>query len=168
MIVLYKILAICTDIMIPSYKHKRVFLPAAFPWYSKSGLNVSNLKSHHTFYIVLHWNTSLNVILRWCHMGAMATPITGNWMVCSVSCRRTPHDSYSLGYHYPSLLIVNRIVKLMTWWPRDHKHPELFGFCKVKLLGGSLDKAYDVTIPRFRKSQRNIIVGKMHILRCMV
>ena len=33
--------------------------------------------------------------------------------------------------------------------------------------GGRLTKTYDVTIPRYRKSQRKITVGKMHILRCM-
>ena len=36
-----------------------------------------------------------------------------------------------------------------------------------RTTGGRLTKAYDVTIPRYRKSQRKIKVSKMHILRYM-
>ena len=37
----------------------------------------------------------------------------------------------------------------------------------MDIPGGHLTKAYDVTIQRYRKSQRKITVSKMHILQCM-
>ena len=50
----------------------------------------------------------------------------------------------------------------------EPKNPYAFPFPpKTGVYRGRLTKAYDVTIPRNRKSQRKITVGKMHILRCV-
>ena len=121
----------------------------------------------HSTFVTYFWNTSLHLF-----------PL---FILCCEDCCKCNHiflfycfkRSYLMRisstvtvecFWYPMSLLSN-IVVFLRCESRETYHIRIW--MTTGDIRGRLTKTNDVTIPRYRKSQRKITVGKMHILLSM-